>query len=109
MIKTKDLEKFAESLGDEVVDLNCNYMWLSARYYKSQFGDFRLSTTDYVHTAYGDSLPIEGSYVQLQIEVLADEGEEMQDIFKPYFKDPECFLITGTNLAKLIRDLCYKE
>lgn len=25
MIKTKDLEKFAEDLGDEVLDLNCNY------------------------------------------------------------------------------------
>ena len=62
-----------------------------------------------MHTTSDDYLPIEDSYAQLQVDVLGEEGDEMQDIFKPYFKDPECFLITGTNLAKLIRDFCYKE
>jgi len=78
-------------------------------YYKSQFGDFRLSTIESVLTTSNNSITIEESYVRLQKEVLADDGKEIQDIFKPYFKDDFRFLITGKNLSKLIRDFCYGE
>ena len=53
-------------------------------------------------------VPIEDSYVRLQRDIL-DNEEGMQDIFKPYFQNYHYYLITGTNLAKLIRDFCYKE
>ena len=108
MIKTKDLEKFAESLNDEVINVNHIRLWLTARYYESQFDDFKCSATNFVFTEFGESIPIEYNYVKLQRDVI-DSEEKMPNIFKPYFKDPEHYLITGTNLAKLIRDFCYKE
>ena len=108
MIKTKDLEKFAESLGDEVININSARFWLTARYYESQFDDFKYSATNFVFTEFGESIPIEYNYVKLQRDVI-DSEENMPNIFKPYFKDPKYYSITGTNLAKLIRDFCYEE
>ena len=107
MIKTKDLEKFAEGLGDEIVDIGCHLTWLSARYYKSQFSDFRSSSVRFIVTA-RNMIRIEENYSQLQEDIF-DDGGEMRDIFKPYFEYCWQLLITGTNLAKLIRDFCYKE
>ena len=108
MIKTKDLEKFAESLGDEVININSARLWLTARYYESQFDDFKYSATNFVFTEFNSPIPIEDNYVKLQRGIL-DSEEKMPNIFKSYFKDPEYYLITGANLAKLIRDFCYKE
>ena len=110
MIKTKDLEKFAESLGEELIDISCGKSWLTARYYKSQFDDFRLSHVDRISTSssyYG--IAIEKNYVKLQNNIF-EELENEESTFKPHFNNwGEDCRITGTNLAKLIRDFCYKE